>query len=135
MENKNNLPAVKKENWFIKVIDFFKKIFANNKNQEEKQVQNYNVNKFNNKETKADFAKSLKLHNNTDNSIQQLQIQWENGNITEEELTQDERDKINALYDKQIEDLKTAINMKKRELQDYKNRILALKEKVEANNA
>lgn len=56
-----------------------------------------------------------------------MQGQYEKGNLNDEELSLEELDNLIDLYKQQIETLETSIDMKKRELMSYKEKILSIK--------
>ena len=65
--------------------------------------------------------------------IMQLQKDYESGIIKEEDLSEYEKESLKALYKKQIETLKIDIEVKKKELFGYKERILKAKQRLYLN--
>lgn len=119
----NNLPVIKEESvFFTKIKMFFKTIFKLNNN-----APNYNLaveqggymNIKNN-----DFSQSLRVEENLEEKeLLKLQEKFENGLVTEEELTEEQVDKLEQLYNKQIEKLN-------QDFLNYKNKIVAIKKQL-----
>lgn len=63
-------------------------------------------------------------------SILNLQNDYESGVIKEEMLSEDEKADLMELYKTQIETLQSNIDAKKRELEEYKEKILNAKQKL-----
>ncbi len=108
---------------FEKIKNFFRKIFVKDKFEEvyiseQNETSNYNI---------RDKFKKEKI-------IIELQQKYENGMILEGQMSEEERNNLLDLYKKQIEDLENKIIEAKMTLNNYKNRILEVKRKVEANN-
>lgn len=119
----NNLPVIKEDNvFFTKIKVFFKTLFRLNNN-----VPNYSLaveqgNYMNIKDN--DFAKCLKVEENLEEKeLLKLQEKFENGLITEEELTEEQVDRLEQLYNKQIDKLN-------QNLSTYKNRIMEIKKQL-----
>lgn len=58
----------------------------------------------------------LKKDNQERNAILKIQKDFENGNITENELTEEQKAQLEKMYDEQIEELDRKIKDKKMEL-------------------
>lgn len=120
----NNLPIKKEDgNIFTKIKTFFKTVFKLNNN-----VPNYNyaveqgdvISIKNN-----DFASPIRIEeNNEEKELLQLQEKFEQGLIQEEDLSQEQVDKLEQLYNKQIEELNE-------KFLDYKDKIISIKKKLE----
>ncbi len=119
----NNLPLIKEENgFFTKIKMFFKTLFRLNNN-----IPNYSLaveqgDYMNIKDN--GFAKSLRVEENLEEKeFLKLQEKFENGLITEEELTEEQVDGLEQLYNKQIDKLN-------QNLLNYKNRIMEIKKQL-----
>lgn len=119
----NNLPVIKEENgFFTKIKMFFKTLFRLNNN-----IPNYSLaveqgDYMNIKDN--GFAKSLRVEENLEEKeLLKLQEKFENGLITEEELTEEQVDGLEQLYNKQIDKLN-------QNLLNYKNRIMEIKKQL-----
>lgn len=119
----NNLPIKKEDgNIFAKIKTFFKTLFKLNNN-----VPNYNyaveqgdVMSIKNN----DFTSSIKIEeNNEEKELLKLQEKFEQGIIQEEDLSQEQVDKLEQLYNKQIEELNE-------KFLDYKDKIISIKKKL-----
>ena len=119
----NNLPVIKEESgFFTKIKMFFKTLFKLNNN-----APNYNLaveqggymNIKNN-----DFSHSLRVEENLEEKeLLKLQEKFESGLVTEEELTEEQVDKLEQLYNEQIDKLN-------KDFLNYKNRILSIKKQL-----
>ena len=69
-----------------------------------------------------------------DNGIElmELQTRYRRGEISDNDLTQEQIDSLCMLYDKQIEEIKRQIEVKERKLSEYKRKN---KGKIKENNA
>ena len=119
----NNLPIKKEDgNIFAKIKTFFKTLFKLNNN-----VPNYNyaveqgdVMSIKNN----DFTSSIKIEeNNEEKELLKLQEKFEQGIIQEEDLSQEQVDKLEQLYNKQIEELNE-------KFLDNKDKIISIKKKL-----
>ncbi len=91
---------------FFRFKCFFRKLFKKNLKKEYKKDFYLDI------EKKLDFKKNLKLsidENNID--ILKQQINFENGNIKEEDMDEKTKIKLNKLYQNQIADLKKLISI------------------------
>lgn len=101
-----------------RIVNFIKRIFGKNdvllinSQKEEKNIPGNN--------TIEEVLKEYK--------ILELQRKYEKGRIKEEELSDYEKDSLEALYKKQIETLKTNIAIKKKEILGYKEQIIEAKQ-------
>lgn len=68
---------------------------------------------------KNTFKESISISKDT--NILDLQKKYREGLIKEEDLTEEQYQCLLTLYNKQIDELKTTLNMKKQELRNYKN--------------
>lgn len=62
-----------------------------------------------------------------------IQEKYEKGTITEDDISNEDKQKLVQLYQKQISDLEVDIEMHKRELEMYRKNILCAKSKIENN--
>ena len=116
---------IKRENLniFQKLKIFLKKIFFKQDKNECVQKTEKNVIKNINKEN--DFKEKEK--------ITILQQKYEDGEILESDLTEEERIKLEELYKQQIKVLEYNINEYNNKLKKYKSQIIEAKKKVENN--
>ena len=77
---------------------------------------------------KNTFKESISISKDT--NILDLQKKYREGLIKEEDLTEEQYQCLLTLYNKQIDELKTTLNMKKQELRNYKNSISDIRKKL-----
>ncbi len=128
--NKNNLPVKKKDNIVSRIVIFFKKIFnSEGKERENRKISTLPMEERTSTENANNsFTERVKFFS-TDFTVE-LQKDYEAGIIKEENLTEEQYNNLMELYNKQIDNYKTSINMKKAELENYKNRITQLRKKL-----
>ncbi len=112
-ENNKSLVIVKNNIW-LKIRKFFKKIF---KHKEEKILDNkekniYTMNNATNNK-KQEFIDRLKDINTEEYYLLKLQEKYRDKEIEEKDLSEAQINLLNALYDKQIQELKRS-NEKRR---------------------
>lgn len=128
--NKNNLPVKKKDNIVSRIVIFLKKIFnSEGKERENRKISTLPMEERTSTENANNsFTERVKFFS-TDFTVE-LQKDYEAGIIKEENLTEEQYNNLMELYNKQIDNYKTSINMKKAELENYKNRITQLRKKL-----
>ena len=129
ISHKRSLLQVNKNSIFYKIKSFFRKLF-----HKDKEIQNnipieiiLNENIVKNQNSKFAFIETLKTIENEDTLLLKLQKQYRSGEIKEEDLTEEQKEALCTLYDKQIADLKKSNEIRK-------NRILQYKKKVQTEN-
>lgn len=111
----NTALTAKRQSVFEKIISFFKKIFVNNK--ERSKVTSLQSVEINEDDKKQDFQNSIKVKRDLEEEkLLNLQKQFENNNITEEEISENDKIELKGLYYMQM--LKSKIKIK-----IYKDRI------------
>lgn len=111
----NKMVVVEKEGILKKIKKFFSKIFNssnNNMNSEAQIIEKENINS-----EKDNFVNSLKVDRD---NIKELKIKFENGSITEEELTDYEKEQLNKIYDDEIKAINERITYKKKKIQQLR---------------
>lgn len=115
----------KNENGILgKIKNFFKNLFGKKETSNEETAYK--------KEENESFKEYLKTTENEETKLLELQQKYHNGEILEEELTDEQIDKLCALYDEQIEEIRKSIKVKEKKLEEYQKRN---KQKIEKNNA
>lgn len=117
-ENTDNKSLVKVEynifsklrNWFIGLFKIRTKSIQNAVDIDNSDIVTNKIN------TKDNFLNSLKILDNDDIDIFNLQRKYENGQIKVSEMSDNEYSKIEDLYNKQIENLTNQIKQKKAKL-------------------
>lgn len=102
------------------ILNFFKKIFHKKEKNEEFNIELQEAKKENNITNKLEERRK----------IAELQRQYEANTIKEEDLTEAEKESLIKLYKEQINTLKNNIQMEKKELELYKQKIIAAREKA-----
>ena len=103
-QEKNLIEKKEKVNVFSKIKNFFKNLFNKNKIEViEESVE---------KEASNEFKESIKMTEDEETKLLDLQKRYRRGEIAENDLTEEQIDALCDLYDKQIEDLKKSIKLK-----------------------
>lgn len=99
---KNNKLIKHKENIFIKMFKFIKRIFFIKNKTVDKKV----IKKVVNKEDNEIFLKNIQLKKDSEEiRLMKLKLQYDNGEIDEEDISEEDIDKLVALYKKETEEL------------------------------
>ena len=120
-QEKNLIEKKEKIGIFGKIKNFFKNLFS--KKQEEvveEEVVSKDVN--------DDFRETIKMTEDEETKLLDLQSRYRRGEIGENDLTEEQIDALCDLYDKQIEELKKSIKIKEEKIAERKR-------KMENNNA
>lgn len=123
-QEKNLIEKEEKINLFGKIKNFFKNLFG--KRQVE-VVQEETVEK----EVSNEFKESIKMTEDEETKLLDLQRRYRRGEIAENDLTDEQIDALCDLYDKQIEELKESIRIKEEKIEEHKRK----EQKIENNNA
>ena len=115
----NTALTAKRQSVFEKIISFFKKIFVNNK--ERSKVTSLQSVEINEDDKQQDFQNSIKVKRDLEEEkLLNLQKQFENNNITEEEISENDKIELKGLYYMQMLKSKIKIKIYKK---IYKDRI------------
>lgn len=99
---KNNKLILYKENIFTKISNFFKNLFFR-KRQQLLEKTNYTPNEA---PSKYAFLSNIKVEENSEEKrLKALKLQYDNGQIDEEDITEEDMDKLIAMYEKETEEL------------------------------
>ena len=104
----NNSMMVKEENFFKKIVNKIKNIFSKNEELEESQEKNNN-NEFNKKKS---FFNKLKV--DVDPEIYELKLKLDRGEAKAIELTDEQIDKLQEIYNREIEEKMKKLNKLKK---------------------
>ena len=124
-QEKNLIEKKEKASIFGKIKNFFKNIFS--KKQVEIVEEETIV-----KETNSEFKESIKMTEDEETKLLDLQRRYHRGEIAENDLTDEQIDALCDLYDKKIEEIKNTIKMKEEQIEEYRK---TRKQKIEKNNA
>lgn len=90
-----------KENIFNKISNFFKKLFFREKKSNSESVENLII--YNNN-YKEDFIGNIKIKENEEEKrLKNLQLQYDNGEINEDDIVDEDKDKLIEMYKKETE--------------------------------
>ena len=103
---------------FTRIINFFKNML---KKEEKIEVQAESNKDW--AENKEKFMKSIRNTENEETRLLELQRKYMNGNIHENEFTDEQVEKLSKLFDKQIERLKKSNESRKQKLIKYREKI------------
>lgn len=99
----NNKLIVYKENIFTKITNFFRKIFCKEKEQAEENIL---AKEIENIQHKNDFSERIIIQGNLEEKrLKQIQYQYENGEIDEDEISEEDQNKLIEMYEKETEQL------------------------------
>lgn len=99
----NNKLISYKENVFTKILNFFKKLFFRKKKGTSKYIDEFHI--YNNK-CKEDFIANILIKEDEEEKrLKILQLQYDNGEIDEEDISDEDMDKLIEMYEKETEEL------------------------------
>lgn len=114
-----SLVQVNENSVFYKIKSFFRNLFHKDKEIE----NNVPINTISNDNKRSAFLESLKNIENEDSLLLKLQKQYRNGEIKEEDMTEEQKKSLCTLYDKQIADLKKSNEFRKNIILQYKRKL------------
>ncbi len=117
-----SLIKIEKLSIFQKISRFFIKLFNKNKTDE---IPNINT-----IEQNTNIRQEFKEKQNIIN----LQNEYENGNISEELISEENKEKLLELYKEQIKTLENNIASYRNTLKNYNEKIVRIREKIESTN-
>lgn len=124
-----NLIEKEEKGIFRKIKNFFKNLFGKKNKNEEVVVEEDDTTV---KEDNNDFKEYIKMTEDEETKLLELQRKYRRGEIAESDLTDEQIDALSDLYDKQIAELRKSIEAKEQKIAEYKKR---KQQKVEENNA
>ena len=122
-----SLVQVNRNGIFNKIKMFFKNLFSKN-NVIDNNCYTIEDEK-NNENIKKSFMESIRNIEDEEIKLLKLQKQYRNGEIKEEELTEEQVNSLCALYDKQIANLRKSNQIRKQKLLEYRRKLLINKYK------
>lgn len=100
---KNNKLIKYKENIFIKIFKFFKQIFSR---KNISATENITEKLIKNKGNSVNFFENIQIRQNEEEiRLKNLQLQYDNGEIDEEDISDEDMDKLIEMYEKETEEL------------------------------
>ena len=116
-----SLVQVNRNGIFNKIKMFFKNLFSKN-NVIDNNCYTIEDEK-NNENIKKSFMESIRNIEDEEIKLLKLQKQYRNGEIKEEELTEEQVNSLCALYDKQIANLRKSNQIRKQKLLEYRKKL------------
>lgn len=115
----NNL-ILYKESIFKKILNFFKRVFHIDRKDENKTTFNninYNL-------EKDEFVKNIAIKENEEEKrLKKLQLKYENGEISEDEISDEDIDKLIEMYKKETEKINMDIEKRKSHISKMLNEL------------
>ena len=119
-----SLITVNENSIFYKIKNFFRNLFYKHNAIENSTIIENGINASLEKENnKNSFMESIKNIENEETKLLKLQKQYRNGEIKEEQLTQEQINSLSALYDKQIANLRKSNQIRKQKLLEYRKKL------------
>lgn len=117
----NNYLQIRKENFFTKIINFIRKKIQGNKEQSNNEVISCENN--NTMDTqKNDFINSLRVVPEVPDELDMLREDFEKGIIDIDDLTDEQVEQLNDLYDKLIPTYEQELENQKKVYEIIKNK-------------
>ena len=116
-----SLVQVNRNGIFNKIKMFFKNLFSKN-NVIDNNCYTIEDEK-NNENIKKSFMESIRNIEDEETKLLKLQKRYRNGEIKEEELTEEQVNSLCALYDKQIANLRKSNQIRKQKLLEYRRKL------------
>ena len=116
-----NLVEKNEKSFFGKIKSFFKNLFGRKQVEEKEEVSVSEVSTEN--ETNNEFMDYIKITEDEETQLLDLQRRYRKGEIAGNDLTEEQIDALCNLYDKQIADLKIAIENTKKQIEECDQKI------------
>lgn len=119
-----SLVQVNENSIFYKIKNFFRNLFHKNTEFENTTiVEKTMTDNVESENKKSAFIESIRNIENEETKLLKLQRQYRNGEIKEEELTEEQVNSLCELYDNQIAKLKKSNAIRKQKILDYKRKL------------
>lgn len=111
---RNNKLITYKENIFTKISNFFKKIFFRKKKD---AIESINEIPVYNNQYKENFIENIQIKEDEEEKrLKILQLQYDNGEIGEEDISEEDMDKLIIMYEQETEELNTDTERRKKHI-------------------
>lgn len=114
-----SLIQISKNSIFYKIKFFLKNLF-HKKSENNVSIEESIISGISSKNKKSAFIENLRNVDDTETALLKLQRKFRNGEVKEEELSDEQIDSLCTLYDKQIANLKKLNEIKRQKLLEYK---------------
>ena len=118
-----SLIAINENSIFYKIKKFFKNLFSKNKDVNIDYSSVKVPTMINDENKKKSFVEEIKNIETEETKLLKLQTQYRNGEIKEEDLTEEQVSSLCKLYDTQIANLKKSNEIRKQKLAEYRRRL------------
>ena len=118
-----SLIAINENSIFYKIKKFFKNLFSKNKDVNIDYSSVKVPTMINDENKKKSFVEEIKNIETEETKLLKLQKQYRNGEIKEEDLTEEQVSSLCKLYDTQIANLKKSNEIRKQKLAEYRRRL------------
>ena len=118
-----SLIAINENSIFYKIKKFFKNLFSKNKDVNIDYSSVKVPTMINDENKKNSFMEEIKNIETEETKLLKLQKQYRNGEIKEEDLTEEQVSSLCKLYDTQIANLKKSNEIRKQKLAEYRRRL------------
>lgn len=119
-----SLVKVNENSIFYKIKSFFRNLFHKSQVVSEVNIIENNIEEPTEKENvKNSFMEAIRNIEDEETKILKLQRKYDNGEIQEKDLTQEQYISLCNLYDKQIADLKKSNEYRKQRLLEYRRKL------------
>lgn len=119
-----SLVKVNENSIFYKIKRFFKNLFKRDTSLADNYAVIENIDSsIESGSKRISFMESIQNIEDEETKLLKLQKQYRNGEIKEEELTEEQVKSLCALYDKQIANLKKSNEIRKQRLLDYRRKL------------
>lgn len=120
--DEKSLTRVNENSIFYKIKRFFKNLFNKNNSADNTIVEETAVMK-QDEDKRNQFMEQIRKIEDEETTLLKLQKQYRNGEIKEEDLTDEQVSSLCKLYDKQISNLKKSNEIKKQKLLEHRRRL------------
>ena len=118
-----SLVKVNEDSLLSRIKEFFKRLFRRNKIDENiQEINNVNNAEEDRKEAFMNYIRNIE---DDETKLNNLQKQYRDGEIKEEDLSAEQVNELCALYDRQISNLRKANEMKMQKLLAYRRKLQA----------
>lgn len=114
---KNNKLMVYKENIFTKISKFFKNIFFRKKEDDISVIKENNS-------SKENFIESIQIREDEEERrLKNLQLQYDNGEIDEEDISYEDMERLIEMYEKETDELNADTERRKKHIAQMLNEL------------
>ena len=121
--DEKSLLKVNENSIFYKIKQFFRNLFHKNDIADNIATVDVNSSITTDEDKKNTFMENIKKIEDEETILLKLQKKYRNGEIKEEDLTDEQVNSLCKLYDKQIANLKKSNEIRKQKLLEYRKRL------------